>query len=173
MGKKTHGFSVVELIITLVIIGLLSAVAVPKFISLSQKAEVTAVKEVLGELRSSLALKVASSLAKNDDISTWAFDGTAPLNPITDLLDTPPNNFIGIKSVNVLSNETGKWWDRSFRSDDHWVMYKLINTSLVRGGWENAGVNIVNRIIVITNHEDETTGLSLSPGPYSYQWTAN
>lgn len=171
MSKRQSGFSIIELFIVLVIAGLLGAVAVPKFIDVTKKAEAASVKDVLGSVRSALSIKVAAGLANEEDISAWTFNGSAPLNPMTDLLADYPENYIGLKTANVSSDETGKWWDRSFRENDHWVMYKLKSTSLISGGWDNAGLNIVNHIVETTNAEGELIGLGLDSGRYSYTWS--
>ncbi len=170
MNKHQSGFTLVELVIVVAIIGLLGAVAVPKFIDVTKKAETASVKAVLGSVRSALSAKVAKGLANGEDITAWKFDGSAALNPITDLLTDYPENFIGLKTINTSSDETGKWWDRSFRSNDHWMMYKLKSTSLISGGWENAGLNIINHIVEVNNENGELMGLSLTPGSYTYTW---
>lgn len=170
MHKHQSGFSIIELVIVMTTLGLLGAVAVPKFIDVTKKAEAASVKDVLGSVRSALSAKVAKGLANGEDITAWKYDGSAALNPMTDLLTDYPDNFIGLKTTNTSSDETGKWWDRSFRSNDHWVMYKLKSTSLISGGWENAGINLINRIVEINNENGELMGLSLNPGSYTYTW---
>jgi MSHA pilin protein MshA len=56
MHQKTHGFTLIELIIVIVILGVLSAVAVPKFIDLGTDARIASLEGLEGAMRSASTL---------------------------------------------------------------------------------------------------------------------
>jgi len=65
MFRNQKGFTLVELIVIIVIIGILAAVAIPSYIDLTAKAAEGTAKGVLGALRSANALTYASRLINN------------------------------------------------------------------------------------------------------------
>jgi MSHA pilin protein MshA len=63
--KNQQGFTLIELIIVIVILGILAAVALPKFVDLSGEAESAAAEGVAGSIASGTAINFAAKKAGN------------------------------------------------------------------------------------------------------------
>lgn len=71
---KQQGFTLIELVVVIVILGILAAFAIPRFINISSEARVSAVNGLAGSLRSTSALLHGMSLAQNSP-ATLSLEG--------------------------------------------------------------------------------------------------
>lgn len=73
MNKR--GFTLIELIMVIVILGILAAVALPKFYDLTEKAEIAAEAGVFGGVKAALAVYYANGLANGaSGTDLWPVD---------------------------------------------------------------------------------------------------
>ena len=59
---KTSGFTLIELIVVIVILGIMAAIAGPKFVNLQSDARISVIKGVEGSLRSAATLVYSKAL---------------------------------------------------------------------------------------------------------------
>lgn len=89
MNRK--GFTLIELVLVIAILGILAISALPKFLNLAQEAEQSSRDGVVGAVRAGLALYRANDMVQNGG------DGTYPasLDAVADdtTCDTAPNCF--------------------------------------------------------------------------------
>ena len=78
MKAKQQGFTLVELVVVLVVLGILAAVAIPKYVSYTTEARTAAMNGLAGAVRSSVALVQSRYVAVGNTAATTVSlaDGT-------------------------------------------------------------------------------------------------
>ncbi|RRS03088.1 type II secretion system protein [Aquabacterium soli] len=70
MKRKQTGFTMIELIVVIVILGILAATALPKFVDMSGNARESAVKGLAGSANSAMSINYAGCTANKNQAAT-------------------------------------------------------------------------------------------------------
>ncbi|HEU4765089.1 MAG TPA: prepilin-type N-terminal cleavage/methylation domain-containing protein, partial [Candidatus Eisenbacteria bacterium] len=104
-SKSESGFTLIELVIVIVILGILAAVAIPKYEDMREQARVATIKGQLGSIRSAIAIQYARNALNGSAVfpvldGTIFADGRVPKEPV--------NNVNTVKTTPGV-DDTGGW----------------------------------------------------------------
>ena len=99
MNRK--GFTLIELIMVIVILGIIAAIAIPKYVDLSSQAKSAAAKGAMGAIRSAIAIQYAQNAVNGSASYPGTLQGTMfaesviPTNPLSPSSNTVVSTWNG------------------------------------------------------------------------------
>ena len=155
-GFRTQaGFSLVELAVAVVILVVLAAVAINKFLPIQVDAEQAMLESTIGNLRSALGIKVASSIARDELAAIANLAGSNPM----DLLTDPPRSYRGaLAGSGTGTVEGGEWF---FDTTARVLVYRVRNADGFRGGF---GPPAEARFALVAQYQDRNRNGRRDPG---------
>jgi MSHA pilin protein MshA len=131
--RNQKGFTLIELVIIIVILGILAAVAIPKYQDISSEAREAAARSALGGLRSGIAIWYANQ-AVTTGTATWppldslravgaVMEQSIPANPYQNPNNAPDSIVTGLTKGAIVGTRGG--WAYNATTGEIWL-----NTSI-------------------------------------------
>ena len=105
-GRSSRGFTLLELVIVLILVGILFSVAAWRLLPLRGDAEAAHVATVIGSLRSALGLTLAEYVLRGQYADLPTLDGSNPLK----LLQDPPERYLGVVAQQDIDQVPPGYW---------------------------------------------------------------
>ena len=103
--RSQRGFTLIELVIVIVILGIIASIALPKYEDMRENARSAAIKGQLGAIRAAIAIQYAKAALTTNSATFPVLagaifaDGQIPLEPV--------NNVRTVKSTSGIDNAGG------------------------------------------------------------------
>lgn len=105
MKRKQTGFTMIELIVVIVILGILAATALPKFIDMSGSAKDSAIKGLAGSANSAMSINYAGCSATGNKAEAGKCEIVTNCQHVSKLIQGAPANTVAegytVASANI------------------------------------------------------------------------
>lgn len=116
-GRRSAGFSLLELVVVIVLVSMLLAIAIERLLLMKARAEATAMEQVVGTIRSAITIRMAELMSGGRSAELPGLVGS---NPMLRLSETPQNYLGELFGPAPSALEPGNWY---FDKRDHALCY--------------------------------------------------
>ncbi|WP_443743576.1 type II secretion system protein [Sutterella sp.] len=110
MKNNTRGFTLIEIVMVLVLLGILSAVALPKYYDLKSQAEKQTAKAVAAEYQARLNASFAENLLGNNNCTTSRGNAIEEADKLfSEAADVAVNKFTMVKDPETVADTDSKF----------------------------------------------------------------
>jgi prepilin-type N-terminal cleavage/methylation domain-containing protein len=128
INHDRRGFTLIELVIIIVVLGIIAAVAIPKYVDMVTQAKISAAKGALGGLRSAISIYYANT-ALTTGTATWppidsvrnvgtVMIQSIPKNPYQSDSNAPDSIVTGVTKGTIVGTRGG--WAYRASTGDIW-----------------------------------------------------
>lgn len=152
--NRQHGFTMLEMVITVMLVLVLYVTVLEKLLPLRGDAEAANVATVAGSLRSALGLEVADRLVRSELDRISDLEGENPMRFLAEV----PENYLGeVSGVDPANLPTGNWYFDSAAGE---LVYLVRHTDYFRTELPGPP-RMVFRTELVYNERDELAGVRL------------
>ncbi|MHA4870819.1 pilin [Duganella sp. PWIR1] len=87
--NKSSGFTLIELVVVVMILGILSAVALPKFVDLTTEARQAAMQSIAGAISTASSVNYGAKKLGNSEAITFDYQNPCDTTQVSKFLDSP------------------------------------------------------------------------------------
>jgi len=119
-SRRQQGFTIIELVVVIALLGILSAVALPRFLDVNRDATIATMKGVVGALETAMTLSHSQAYidgTSKDASSTLTVDG----NAISMINGYPSGTATGVTML--IEAPSGDWKQRASSHPGAWVIW--------------------------------------------------
>ena len=162
--RDQRGFSLTELVMVIVILGILAAVALPMYVNMTKEAERAAVEHTLGNFSSALSIWTMKQISSGLPVTAH--------NPVNDLSAKLDNYAGAFPDVDLTNCKPGQWaYQTGNAANNNWpvLVYRPKSSLATAFGW-SSNQWLVFEIKSTTNAQGQVVGLGVVEYPPLHVW---